>query len=188
MIGIQDPDLSILLNQNTSSECGQSAATCPWLSQSSQKRSTTVLGGHVVAGIVFFEDPSPFSRSQLKISCPGRSQISHTSCPVPPELIVLDDALLSRCRMPFISVLFLEDFLARAALSFNLSTSCSNSSQKVEWYQPSSLDDIYLRRLLHDISECRRISRSRDYCELLQTFASTRVSNSLISLLSYSSL
>ena len=80
----------VIDNQNTSRECGQSAATCPGLSQSSQK-IVAVLDRE-------FVPTSSLSILQLKISWPGRSHISHTwpLALVMSELSVLLDTLLSR--------------------------------------------------------------------------------------------
>ena len=111
----------VINNQNTSRECGQSAATCPGLSQSSQKIDS-VLGRE-------FIPTSSLSILQLKISWPGRSHISHISHTWPltlvmSELSVLLDALLSR----FLPSSKLEIFLCRDVISLSRSISCSSSS------------------------------------------------------------
>jgi hypothetical protein len=89
---------------------------CPGLSQSSQKVGA-VLGRE-------FIPTSSLSMLQLKISWPGRSQISHTwpLTLVVSKLSVLLDTLLIK------SWLLLEIFLCRDVISLSRSISCSSSS------------------------------------------------------------
>ena len=112
----------VINNQNTSRECGQSAAKCPGLSQSSQK-IVAVLDREFIPA-------SSLSILQLKISWPGRSHISHTwpLTLVMSELSVLLDTLLSRFLPSSESWLLLEIFLCRDVISLSRSISCSSSS------------------------------------------------------------
>lgn len=57
------------------------AAEWPLCSQSSQNRSSLALRALMLLRPVVPRGCSSFSRSQVKISCPGLSQISHTSSP-----------------------------------------------------------------------------------------------------------
>jgi hypothetical protein len=104
--------------QNTSSECGHSAATCPGLSQSSQNINVVLVRE--------FIPTSSLSILQLKISWPGRSHISHTW--LLSELSVLLDTLLSRFRPSSRSRLLFDIFFCHDNFSFNRSISCSSSS------------------------------------------------------------
>jgi hypothetical protein len=100
---------------------------CPWLSQSSQNRSNGALAGLDIG-------TSSFRRSQLKMSCPGLSHISHTSCCDPSEFVVLVDVAL-RGWVSNNSLLFFDDFLWRCNLSFVFSSSCSSSSLRNVYQQ-----------------------------------------------------
>ena len=114
--------LCYVLIQNTSSECGHSAATCPGLSQSSQNINVVLVRE--------FIPMSSLSILQLKISWPGRSHISHTWPPALTlsELSVLLDTLLSRFRPSSRSRLFFDIFFCHDNFSFSRSISCSSSS------------------------------------------------------------
>lgn len=109
-------------DQKTSIECGQSAARCPWLSQSSQNKSDGLSsspkwgwgGGWALS----------FSISQLKISCPGMSHISHRPWEESGEL-----AAVEQPRKSVSSVVPLEIFFwLRSSCCRKRSTSCSSSS------------------------------------------------------------
>jgi hypothetical protein len=123
--------------------CGQSAGRWPYDSQSSQyssdddvaddtedtddwRDSDTACGRCPLAGA------SSFSRSQLKRSCPGCSQISHRpSLGISDELTLLRDAVLVVLKRSLsVSVGVLDAFLYRAVFSLSRSISCSSSSSR----------------------------------------------------------
>lgn len=167
-------------NQNTSSECGQSAATCPGLSQSSQKISP-VLGRE-------FIPMSSLSILQLKISWPGRSHISHTwpLTLVTSELSLLLDTLLSRFLPSSKSWLLLEFFLCRDVISLSRSISCSSSSCDHDSVLSTEIIDFSGSPLYKsDINLFSNMTLGLTV--QWPTFDSTKASNSLISLLSYKS-
>ena len=119
------------------------------------------------------------------MSCPGRSQISHTSSSFlltseVSEATVLVDAVLSRC-LSTPSWPFLEDFLCRDIFSFSRSSSCSSSSCINSVY--NSLSEANQHTSLYIYST--PLASHFEIFRPLLTLDSTSASSSLISLLSY---
>lgn len=125
--------------QKTSIECGQFAEVCPGSSQSSQNASVRFLLRINPPAELALSGRSSLSRSHVKISCPGCSQISHTSSPsgdALSDIVVESDILLERDETDP-----LEDrassggpfdvfFWLRLSFSFSRSTSRSSSSSR----------------------------------------------------------
>lgn len=115
--------------QKTSNECGQSAATCPCPSQSTQNKSD---GSPFVFLTTFCSRAGGVSsrkRSQVKMSCPGLSQISQTSSLELRLMFGVDERL--RGGKSVGSRQFFDDFLLfRDNFSLRRSSSCSSSSCK----------------------------------------------------------
>ena len=117
--------------QKTSSECGQLAAECPRSSQSSQMSSDSSSRCLDAVPSALGGAASSLSRSHVKMSWPGRSQISHTSSPVWPSVedkVDADDE--GRWRGSSGRSVFEDFFWLRASLSLSRSISRSSSSSR----------------------------------------------------------